>query len=798
MAVEAHQRFTKSRPCPICGGYEQAPRGQGIRCTGYLSDDGEWALCSREEHGGTLSMNNNSQTYAHLLSGDCRCGKEHSQGSSTTAASKPTNSRQVATFDYWDQDDKQFQVVKLEPKGFFQRRLDENGNWVNDMEGISKPLPLYRLKELLASDEGETVYISEGEKDCDRVRSLGLVSVTTIMGAGKARHSDLTSLKDRNIVLLPHHDEPGRDHMNDIGEGLQGIAASVRTLTLTGLPERGDVSDWLDHGHTVDELVDLALQSFFYSPKNQNTAPATNGHQDPSDIGDPDEFYSGAANRTLSQKIIHRGLLSNGFLIRTPDNREHFYFDASTKRVLAIEEFDMAVLLSKRYRINASERLYNFLIGDLKVEAATDGTEATVRSFFHYDGKANLLHMDMGKGRVLRLDGQEISIVDNGTNGVLFRSTDQDPWDYDSGVSPMLFPKLLIEPINFSEMGDQVAHTPDEQRLLLLIWYITIAFGSDMPTKPAVLAKGQPGSGKSYMFRIIGKVLYGPEFNVDSVSDDSEKDFWVAVTNNPFVVIDNADGRVRWLEQALLKVATGARMTKKVLYTTNESASYVANAFVALTAKDPRFRAVDLSQRLIIFHLDKITEYKDEQTLTAEIMSQRNQLLSAYAKLLNKVIAVTDAPSLDTGVRMADFAGMASRVAVALDRQDATRAALGKMKHSQHEYSVEESPIMMLIDEWIDREPPDEARLFAEETNQGRPLNTKVLLAEFRAIAKELQIDFYVSNPKSLGRQLQEMKEPLELYFKLEHKRNRRGGVWTIRRKEEYYPDDSDETPETA
>lgn len=50
--VAAAQRFTRDRPCPICGGHGRLPRGQGRRCHGFPSSDGRYAHCSREERAG--------------------------------------------------------------------------------------------------------------------------------------------------------------------------------------------------------------------------------------------------------------------------------------------------------------------------------------------------------------------------------------------------------------------------------------------------------------------------------------------------------------------------------------------------------------------------------------------------------------------------------------------------------------------------------------------------------------------------------------------------------------------------
>ncbi|MGH2500764.1 MAG: hypothetical protein ACRDF0_11850, partial [Candidatus Limnocylindria bacterium] len=58
-------RFTAARPCPVCGGFDQAPRGKGVRCFGFLS--GKYAHCTREEHAGGLEVEVGAQTYAHYM-----------------------------------------------------------------------------------------------------------------------------------------------------------------------------------------------------------------------------------------------------------------------------------------------------------------------------------------------------------------------------------------------------------------------------------------------------------------------------------------------------------------------------------------------------------------------------------------------------------------------------------------------------------------------------------------------------------------------------------------------------------
>lgn len=48
-AVEATQRFTAAQPCPICKGHDGLDRGAGVRCAGFIMNNGNAAVCTRIE-----------------------------------------------------------------------------------------------------------------------------------------------------------------------------------------------------------------------------------------------------------------------------------------------------------------------------------------------------------------------------------------------------------------------------------------------------------------------------------------------------------------------------------------------------------------------------------------------------------------------------------------------------------------------------------------------------------------------------------------------------------------------------
>ena len=188
---------------------------------------------------------------------------------------KPQSSKGkiVATYDYLNKNGNLiYQAVRLKPKKFFQRRPDPNkpGDWINNTQGIN-PIP-YRLPELLAAiEQGEVIYITEGEKDVLNLVGLGLAATCNHGGAGKwkASHSKWFAAGAR-VVILPDNDDAGRDHALKIAQQLHEQGCKVKVVELPGLAPKGDVSDWLQSGGTKDELKRLVIDVPLWEPKTPN------------------------------------------------------------------------------------------------------------------------------------------------------------------------------------------------------------------------------------------------------------------------------------------------------------------------------------------------------------------------------------------------------------------------------------------------------------------------------------------------------------------------------------------------
>lgn len=211
----------------------------------------------------------------------------------STGAGRP---EVVATYPYTDEDGNLlFEVVRMHPKTFRQRVPDGRGGWIWRLGDTRRVL--YRLPEVVrAVREGRTVYVVEGEKDADRLAGLGVCATTAPGGAGKWRSEYSEPLRGARVVVLPDNDEPGRAHAEMVARALRAVSADVRVVHLPGLPAKGDVSDWLDAGGTVEELERLLRET---------PAPADT----PSKIGPPMSIADLLAVEEPAERWIVPGLI---------------------------------------------------------------------------------------------------------------------------------------------------------------------------------------------------------------------------------------------------------------------------------------------------------------------------------------------------------------------------------------------------------------------------------------------------------------------------------------------------------
>ncbi len=187
---------------------------------------------------------------------------------------------EVASYTYTDEQGKNlFQKRRYLPKSFLLFRW-ENGEWKAKLETVRRVL--YRLPEVVAAAQaGRIVFLVEGEKDADNLAALGFCTTTNYEGASKDtqkpkwREDYSKSLRGAKLVVIPDNDDAGRAHALNAARVSHPYAESVRILGLPGVPDKGDVSDWLASGGDADKLKKLVADTPPWTPPTTLTAVNT-------------------------------------------------------------------------------------------------------------------------------------------------------------------------------------------------------------------------------------------------------------------------------------------------------------------------------------------------------------------------------------------------------------------------------------------------------------------------------------------------------------------------------------------
>jgi AAA domain len=159
----------------------------------------------------------------------------------------------LATYEY--ETTPPMRVVRTLGKRFYQQHQGPDGRWVKGAVPAEDRV-LYRRSELLTrAAAGGDVFVVEGEKDVESLRTKGECATTNIMGAGKwlAHYArDFDGIAQVVVVADKDKDKTGMKHARQVATALRPVVPEVVICeALVGK----DVTDHLLAGHGVDELV---------------------------------------------------------------------------------------------------------------------------------------------------------------------------------------------------------------------------------------------------------------------------------------------------------------------------------------------------------------------------------------------------------------------------------------------------------------------------------------------------------------------------------------------------------------
>jgi hypothetical protein len=641
------KRFSRLNPCPVCGGWESKQRGRSERCFGFLSDDCRYAHCTREEFAGDLGIIPDSSTFAHLLHGKCRCGVQHGSTRSGGRANDSAHARIVATYCYRDANKKVLsEVVRMEPKAFKQRRPDGMGGWIWKLNGVRRVL--YRLPELLAADRQDLVFVVEGEKDADNLVSLGLTATTNPGGAGKWRSQYSEVLRGRNVVLLPDNDKPGRSHMEDVARSLTGLAHSVKLISLPNLPQKGDVSDWLKNGGTMDMLTRLVAAAEEYKPEEQaqdtNTPKTTGKIRSEGALDAKDANFPTGKIAQVDQLIR---LASDAEMFHVPDSEAYATFPVNGHHeTWRIRDRAFNDWLVHRY-FRETGRVPN-------AQAMNDALRF-LQCRSRYEGRQHDVYVRVGRGAeaiYLDLANEAWQVVEIKAEG--WRLVDRSPIKFrrSDGMLSLPTPQRggnLDELLRFINLGE----LRDER--LVVGWLLACL--RPIGPYPVLVLHGEHGSAKSTAAKVL-RFLVDPNVAPLRAEPREPRDLAIAAGNGWIIGLDNLSSIKPWLSDALCRLATGGGFSTRELYSDDHEKLFYSQRPIVLNGIEELATRPDLVDRAILLYLPPISEEmrRARSDFWADLGLARPRILGALLTVIAGAMKDLGSVRLDRSPRMADFA----------------------------------------------------------------------------------------------------------------------------------------------
>ena len=162
-----------------------------------------------------------------------------------------------------------YQKRRYQPEGqqkTFRTYRPEGERWIAGIDGKAPTRRvLYNLPQLVTAN---VVAICEGEKDCENVMQAGIYAgnadvrfAATCNFDGAWKPGDRPKwlpeydafFAGKLVFVFRDNDEAGDAWSAHVAASVARYARQVRIVTLDGLPEKGDVSDWLQT-HSGEEL----------------------------------------------------------------------------------------------------------------------------------------------------------------------------------------------------------------------------------------------------------------------------------------------------------------------------------------------------------------------------------------------------------------------------------------------------------------------------------------------------------------------------------------------------------------
>ncbi|KXV35721.1 topoisomerase [Gluconobacter thailandicus] len=416
------------------------------------------------------------------------------------------------------------------------------------MKQPKAPRPLYRLHAIAKAKQ---IIVCEGEKAADAAQTMfpRIICISWMAGTNNVTNTDWSPLAGKNVLIWPDNDEPGQKAADEIVSILSGLAASVRKLDVSDLPDKADAADvspdqpvkWLK-ARTGEILAGTDLQERQPAPP-----PAVEGRRTAN--LEPIQVVTGSIDLAATQGeqaliAAKQPVFARGNNLVRPGRREVSAADGKTTVAACLVPLNPSSMIDVLCQ-TVEWKKWNKKAGEL---VSIDPPPAVANIMLSRVGRWNYSALaGLITAPTLRPDGSALIAPGYDEATKLYHVPDETlkvelpKPSYQAAEQALELVDGLLDGFPFK--------SPVDRSVALAAILTTVARGA-MPVAPLFAFRATtPGSGKSFLVDVVSVIATGRPCPVTSAAKDDDKETekrlaGLIMSGTQIMSLDNVNGEL--------------------------------------------------------------------------------------------------------------------------------------------------------------------------------------------------------------------------------------------------------------
>jgi hypothetical protein len=400
------------------------------------------------------------------------------------------------------------------------------------------------------------------------------------------------------------------------------------------------------------------------------------------------------------------------------------------------QEFDRLLI---SFGVHPGSPSHNRIGAFLETKCYHEGVKTETRLGFHFDRRRFAAYVAAWRGKLIKVTRMGLEEVPNGHDNQLFVFPDgwvpllSKPLHEINGVTGMdtvldatngvianmkvpiqrrslcvhaLFVDGFLARHLFEGSSFEIRTMDEKQIRILIMAFILFLMMPGVVSERALLESlGPSESGKTFLLKLIGRTLVGPDFSPRALPKDI-RELENAIINSFFIAFDNVSTVPQDIKDRLAQAVTGIEVVRRVLFTDKRELREKSKATISLSAIRPPLPELEHGNRSITINFEARPEgtFIAEEELFRVLEEKRDNII---LNLLHRMILVLEALHAQkdyvpkVNIRLASIATFILRIARHEKWEDRAKKLLADWSSEQTSSSMLDDQVSIAMTRWI-------------------------------------------------------------------------------------------------